>query len=115
MPHTNSRERNRSRATKGTKKFGPKSSSASILTKSSRSAAVYDDAARHEYLTGFSTRKKAAKLAAQQRTLKRAREEKLEIRRQLKAARLAKVKENVEEQAEWYGGMFSPYQSQRTQ
>ncbi|EGG08713.1 uncharacterized protein MELLADRAFT_115950 [Melampsora larici-populina 98AG31] len=103
MPHTNSKERNKRRAELRTKHKGSKSASSQFPFKTDRKAAVFDDTARHEYLTGFSTRKKAAKLAAQQRATRREREERLELRRQLKATRLAKVKENLEMQAEYYG------------
>lgn len=103
MPHTNSKERNKRRAELRSKHKGPKSASSQFPFKTDRKAAVFDDAARHEYLTGFSTRKKAAKLAAQQRATRREREERLELRRQLKATRLAKVKENLDMQAEYYG------------
>ncbi|KAH9811427.1 nucleolar protein 12-domain-containing protein [Melampsora americana] len=104
MPHTNSKERNKRRAElRASKPKGSKSASSQFPFKTGRNAAVFDDTARHEYLTGFSTRKKAAKLAAQQRAIRREREERLELRRQLKATRLAKVKENLEMQAEYYG------------
>jgi hypothetical protein len=56
-----------------------------------------------EYLTGFSARKKAGKAAALERASQRAREEKLEFRRQLKDARLSKIKEAIDQQTEWYG------------
>ncbi|MBW0510232.1 hypothetical protein O181_049947 [Austropuccinia psidii MF-1] len=100
MPHTNSRSKSDSR-TAFQKKSQPfknhKSSS------SRPQIAVYDEQARHDYLTGFSARKKEAKAAAQERAKNRARAEKLELRRQLRATRLSKVQESIAEHDEWYG------------
>ncbi|KNZ62825.1 hypothetical protein VP01_121g7 [Puccinia sorghi] len=109
MPHTNSKEwlkRNKLR-----NRNGPSSDKHSNNTpgsssnKTPRRAQVveYDEKDRYEYLTGFSARKKAGKVAAQERAARRAREEKLEFRRQLKDARLSKIKEAIDQQTEWYG------------
>ncbi|KAA1089382.1 hypothetical protein PGT21_016064 [Puccinia graminis f. sp. tritici] len=105
MPHTNSKEwlkRNKlpNRKPSSTKKTN---SGSGFKTARRPQAVEYDEKDRYEYLTGFSARKKAGKLAAQERAAQRAREEKLEFRRQLKDARMSKIKEAIEQQTEWYG------------
>lgn len=101
MPHTNSKKR--VKTSKPAKRRKPQIDSNSKTRSLRPRAVVFDENDRYNYLTGFSTRKKAAKLAAQERAIERAKEEKRELRRQLKQTRLSKIKESIEQQAEWYG------------
>ncbi|WAQ90281.1 hypothetical protein PtA15_12A269 [Puccinia triticina] len=105
MPHTNSKEWLKRNKLSNRKPSSSKKTSSSGGSKTVRRphAVEYDEKDRYEYLTGFSARKKAGKLAAQERAAQKAREEKLEFRRQLKDARMSKIKEAIDQQTEWYG------------
>ncbi|PLW10370.1 hypothetical protein PCANC_20719 [Puccinia coronata f. sp. avenae] len=105
MPHTNSKEWLKRNKLPSKKPSGAKNPSGSTGFKLARRPRLveYDEKDRYEYLTGFSARKKAGKAAALERASQRAREEKLEFRRQLKDARLSKIKEAIDQQTEWYG------------
>ncbi|KAI8633102.1 nucleolar protein 12-domain-containing protein [Xylariaceae sp. FL1651] len=56
----------------------------------------FDDAARTEYLTGFHKRKLQRAKNAQEQAARRAREEKIEFRKQLREDRKRKVEEHVQ-------------------
>ncbi|OAV94684.1 hypothetical protein PTTG_26903 [Puccinia triticina 1-1 BBBD Race 1] len=113
MPHTNSKEWLKRNKLSNRKPSSSKKTSSSGGSKTVRRphAVEYDEKDRYEYLTGFSARKKAGKLAAQERAAQKAREEKLEFRRQLKDARMSKIKEAIDQQTEWYGSGYSTKQS----
>jgi len=64
---------------------------------------VFDDDARREYLTGFSKRKKEKKDAAKERALAKGREEKLEMRKQIRDARKEQAAANIAQAREYYG------------
>ncbi|KAH9452600.1 hypothetical protein Pst134EB_016554 [Puccinia striiformis f. sp. tritici] len=105
MPHTNSKEWLKRNKLPNRKPLSSKKSTGSTDSRTGRRPQLveYDENDRYDYLTGFSARKKAGKVAAQGRAALKAREEKLEFRRQLKDARMSKIKEAIDQQTEWYG------------
>ncbi|CBQ69851.1 conserved hypothetical protein [Sporisorium reilianum SRZ2] len=64
---------------------------------------VFDDKARAEYLTGFRKRKQERKQAGRDYLAKKAKEEQLAARKELRNARKEKAAENVREQRKAFG------------
>ncbi|TKY88095.1 hypothetical protein EX895_002805 [Sporisorium graminicola] len=64
---------------------------------------VFDDKARAEYLTGFRKRKQERKQAGRDYLAKKAKEEQLATRKELRNARKEKAAENVREQRKAFG------------
>lgn len=64
---------------------------------------VFDDKARAEYLTGFRKRKQERKQAGRDYLAKKAKEEQLATRKELREARKQKAAENVREQRKAFG------------